>query len=335
MESPESCRSRFIFPEVIKNRRTNCSMKCAIVPSSDPRYDDLRRHTNNLRYACDAAYIVLPKNTEDLVSILQNAVNKDLRPTVRSGGHCYEDFWSNNTGGILIDMASMNKIYRSPKDSLIWVEAGVKVQQLYDILYREYGLTVPAGSCLDMGVGGHVAGAGYGNLARKYGLIIDYVESIEFVHVTENRTAEAVVVGRKSKREEDKNLFWGLLGGGTQNFGIITKVGFRDLPQSPPLVYSYDARWTLKGDLNRERFLDLMHKYTKFFAENSDPDSKFRDLGTDMQLWRSRKDGSSVTLNVLVLGNKRELAEEFFDYLGVNGSDLMKNVKCQEMSYYR
>src|SRR5690242_9478682 len=68
-----------------------------IIASSDPRYDDLKRNNYNLRFMADVGLIAYPKQSKDVVSILRYAMKNILRPTVTSGGHCYEDFWSNNT----------------------------------------------------------------------------------------------------------------------------------------------------------------------------------------------------------------------------------------------
>lgn len=332
-DSLRSCKSQFLTQQAVKTESSFCTQNCSTIRESDPRFDDLRRHSNNLRHASDAAFIVLPKSTDEVVALLQNAVVNGLRPTVRSGGHCYEDFWSNNTGGILFDMSAMNKMYQLPNDPTIWVESGTRLDRLYEILYKEYGLTAPAGSCLGLGIGGHVAGAGHGVISRKYGVIIDSIDSIELVHVTGNRTVRAVVVGKNSTKEQDKDLFWGLLGGASQNFGIITKIGFRNFPRSPPLVYSYSVKWSLTQNMSQRDFLDFLDKYTRFFANHSAVGSEFCDFSTGLTIGRSQADGPYMSLQALLLGNKRELAEEFFASVGLNAST--QNISCREMSYYR
>src|SRR5262245_33480381 len=114
-----------------------------------------------------------------------------------------------------------------------------------------------------MAIGGHLAGGGYGYFFRKYGLVIDHVDFIELVHVNENKTVEVVLLSKNSTRERDKNSFWALRGGGSQNFGIMTKFGFKNLPQSPPLVYKYYASWILNDEMTRETFIDFLDKLTK------------------------------------------------------------------------
>jgi FAD/FMN-containing dehydrogenase len=76
------------------------------VTRSDPRYALLQR-SRNLRWDGNAAEAVaeieLCETSEQVAEALQRAVNAGMRPTVRSGGHCYEDFVVNNPGGMLLD----------------------------------------------------------------------------------------------------------------------------------------------------------------------------------------------------------------------------------------
>ena len=78
------------------------------VTRSDPRYALLHR-SRNLRWdgnAADAvAEIELCETAEQAAEALQRAINAGMRPTVRSGGHCYEDFVVNNPGGMLLDLS--------------------------------------------------------------------------------------------------------------------------------------------------------------------------------------------------------------------------------------
>ena len=75
------------------------------ITRSDPRYAMLHR-SRNLRWdgnaAEAAAEIVLCESAEQAAEALQRAVSAGMRPTVRSGGHCYEDFVVNNPGGLIL-----------------------------------------------------------------------------------------------------------------------------------------------------------------------------------------------------------------------------------------
>ena len=73
------------------------------VPPGDPRYSTLVRGFN-LRWVGKPAYVALCGDTAQVVQAVQRAVDDGRRITVRGGGHCYEDFVSDNDGGVIIDL---------------------------------------------------------------------------------------------------------------------------------------------------------------------------------------------------------------------------------------
>lgn len=299
-----------------------------VLGCTDDRFGDLRLHANNFRFPTDSSFIAFPRGTDDVVEILRQAVRRGLRPTVRSGGHCFEDFWSNNTGGLLIDMSLMNRLSRKV-DDLIWVEPGALLGDLFRWLYKEYGLVIPGGVCLDVAVGGHVLGSGYGFLSRKYGLISDYVHAMEVVYVRSDGTVGVTRVGSYSTCRFDRDLFWALRGGGSQNFGIVTKIAFQNLPPSPPIVLWIDMGWSL-AELGQTRFGDLLTRYVDFFLRHSNVSSPFCDLFTDLNI-RLGSNGSLMTLRILVIGDRQDLVEQFYHEVGITP----KKATCKKMSLNR
>ena len=83
------------------------------VTRQDPRYKALMKG-HNLRFPANPAEgvdrIVLCESAEDAALSLQAIVTSGLRPTVRSGGHCYEDFVTNNPGGAILDLSLLNTV---------------------------------------------------------------------------------------------------------------------------------------------------------------------------------------------------------------------------------
>ena len=78
------------------------------ITKQDLRYDTLKK-SRNLRWANSpdelAASIEMCESPEDVATALQRVVSAGQRPTVRSGGHCYEDFVVNNPGGVILDLS--------------------------------------------------------------------------------------------------------------------------------------------------------------------------------------------------------------------------------------
>jgi FAD/FMN-containing dehydrogenase len=88
--------------------------------------------------------------------------------------------------------------------------------QLVDV-YRDlsaHGLTIPAGTCPSVGIGGHLLGGGMGLAGRKLGLACDRLRGARIV------TADGRVLHCTARSHPD--LFWALRGGGGGNFGIVT-----------------------------------------------------------------------------------------------------------------
>ncbi|WP_347316793.1 FAD-binding protein, partial [Ralstonia pseudosolanacearum] len=145
------------------------------VTRQDPRYDTLR-HGFNLRWpstdAQAAGRIALCEKTDEVAPALQRIIDTGMRPTVRSGGHCYEDFVSNNPGGVIVDLSLLN----APEvraDGAVRVPAGMQNWNGALELYKRHGVTLPGGSCYSVGAGGHISGGGYGLLSRLQGLTVD------------------------------------------------------------------------------------------------------------------------------------------------------------------
>ena len=70
------------------------------------------------------------------------------------------------------------------------------------------------GQCADVHLGGHVQTGGYGQLGRSFGLLADYVISLEII----NHNGEEVTVTKSSNSE----LFYAILGRSPVNLCILT-----------------------------------------------------------------------------------------------------------------
>ncbi|MFL5805331.1 MAG: FAD-binding oxidoreductase, partial [Roseiflexaceae bacterium] len=153
------------------------------VPPSDPRYPTLVIGFNQ-RFVGSPQYVQVCGDTDQVVHAVQRAVDRSLRVTVRGGGHCYEDFVSGNIDGVIIDLSPLNAVFKAPDAQRFCIEGGCTLWNVYTQLYKQYGRTIPGGSCYSVGAGGHIIGGGYGLLSRLHGLTVDYLHAAELVHVT-------------------------------------------------------------------------------------------------------------------------------------------------------
>ncbi|HEX3470085.1 MAG TPA: FAD-dependent oxidoreductase, partial [Silvibacterium sp.] len=189
------------------------------VNRQDPRYQALLRG-HNLRFPENAASapgrIAFCTTPDQVRQALQTAVHDGVRPTVRSGGHCYENFSANNPGGVLLDLSLLNTVDFDPSTHECCVAPGAVLGDIYQSLYKQYGLTLPAGSCYSVGAGGHISGGGYGYLSRLQGLSSDWLAAVDILTVD----ASGRVIERRVDRKNDPDLFRACCGAGGAGFGI-------------------------------------------------------------------------------------------------------------------
>jgi FAD/FMN-containing dehydrogenase len=94
---------------------------------------------------------------------VQAGLDEGQRVTVRGGGHCYEGFVTDPPYGAIVDLSPMHGVYRDDTmGGAFCVEGGATLWNVYTALYKEYGVTIPGGSCYSVGAGGHIVGGGYG-----------------------------------------------------------------------------------------------------------------------------------------------------------------------------
>ncbi|MGG2460882.1 FAD-dependent oxidoreductase [Streptomyces sp. RGM 3693] len=246
------------------------------VRPGDARYEALRRGFNQ-RFIATPDYVTVARSTDEVVG----AVTKYLadrrsddgparRLTVRSGGHCYEDFVCGDDVAVILDLGQLDAVYLDEEMGAYCVEAGATNWHLATRLYAPFGVAVPGGSCYSVGAGGHVTGGGYGLLSRQHGLTVDYLYAVEVVVVRDGQHAEAVVARRDSPEPELRDLWWAHTGGGGGTFGVVTRFWFKGLPEPPSLVLLHAVAWPwdqLKD--HPERLKSLVRNYGLFFEHEN------------------------------------------------------------------
>jgi FAD/FMN-containing dehydrogenase len=278
------------------------------VERDDRRYPALVRGFN-LRWVGTPRYVRVCTGTDDVVRAVQEALDDGRRVTVRGGGHCYEDFVTENPDGVILDLSPMNGVALDPSTGLYSVEGGATLWNVYGELFKHYGVTLPGGSCYSVGAGGHVVGGGYGLLSRLYGLTVDYLDAVEVVRVDGHGRAEAVTVSRAGSSEDERTMLWAHQGGGGGNFGVVTRYFFRDLPPAPAEATLLTLGWNW-SDLDAESFGALVRSYGTFLAENSDVGSPYAGLFTLLHLNQRLPTTPQITLAAQYVGDDPSLLDE-------------------------
>jgi FAD/FMN-containing dehydrogenase len=170
-------------------------------------------------------YIAVCKTEKGVQYAVQKAKAKGLKVAVKSGGHSFEGF-SSNDGGMVINLSQMKKITWLEHDE-VEVQPGCLLQDIQAAFFPKNKL-LPSGSCGTVGIGGLTLGGGYGFFSRKYGLTCDSLQELTMVGAD----------GKIYQTKDDKELLWACKGGGNGNFGVVTSFRFKAYDM-PPTFDSY------------------------------------------------------------------------------------------------
>jgi len=189
------------------------SNEVIVLQQSDADYES-KRQGFNLRVPKKPKYIAVCKSTKGVAEAIKFARQEQLAVAVKSGGHSFEGFSSNN-GGLVVDLSLFKKVTWLDNDQ-VSIQPGVTLSEVYDnILPRKR--IIPMGSCGGVGVGGLTLGGGYGLFSRKYGLTCDHLKAFTMVDGQ----------GNIIQSSEDAELAWACKGGGNGSFGVVTEMTFR------------------------------------------------------------------------------------------------------------
>lgn len=157
------------------------------------------------------AMIVRAATAADVAATVRYVRERDLEMVVHSGGHSLGNY-STIEGGIMLDLSPMKSLTFDADTRIARLEPGLTWGEVAETLHP-HGLGLTAGDNATVGVGGLATGGGIGWFARKYGLTVDHIRSMEVV------TADGEIVTASATGHPD--LFWAVRGGGS-NFGIAT-----------------------------------------------------------------------------------------------------------------
>lgn len=188
--------------------------------------------------------IALCKNSNGVAEAIRYAKENKLPVAIKSGGHSFEGF-SSNDDGLVINLSLLNKVEWLGDDK-ISVGPGCKLGQLYDEVLPKKRI-IPAGSCATVGVAGLTLGGGYGFFSRKYGLTCDSLLEVKMV---DNN-------GTLHSSNDDPELLWACKGGGNGNFGVITEMVF----QTQPAPNTFQSHRFKAFNLTAERATILLEKW--------------------------------------------------------------------------
>jgi FAD/FMN-containing dehydrogenase len=211
-----------------------------LIQPSDAHYDEARK-VYNAMIDKHPALIARCTDAADVISAVNFARENQLTAAVRGGGHNGPGFGTCDDG-LVIDLSPMRGVRVDPSNNTVRVGGGCMWGDV-DHATHPFGLAVPTGFVSSTGVGGLTLGGGIGYLARKYGLTIDNLLSVDMV-LADGRFMTASAA-------ENADLFWAVRGGGG-NFGVVTSFLFKGNPVHT--VYGGPMMWPLEKAADLLRF---------------------------------------------------------------------------------
>jgi aclacinomycin oxidase len=281
------------------------------VGPGDPRYRRLAARGYNKRYAARPEVIHLARSAEQVEQVVGATVAAGKRLAVRSGGHCEEPFVDDHDVRVLIDLRPMRSISYDPGMRAFLVEPGATLGEVFAALHEGWGVTIPAGSCPSVGVGGHIPGGAYGPLSREHGMVVDHLYAVEVVVVGRDGRARRVVATREHD-DPNHDLWWGHTGAGGGNFGVVTRYWLRSagvdcddpgtlLPRPPSTLLTSSLGWLWK-DLDEPSFTRLVRNHCQWYERNSADGSPYAALDTGFTL-NHRAPDAKIMLELQISGD--------------------------------
>jgi FAD/FMN-containing dehydrogenase len=192
--------------------------------AGDSGYEDAR-HILNPSFDKHPALIVQPVDVPDIQAAVNFARANSLLVAVKCGGHSHSG-QSTCEKGMQIDLSSFRSVRVDPAARRVWATGGTLLGQI-DRETAPHELVTPLGTVSHTGVGGLTLGGGFGRIARKFGMAIDNVESVDVV------TADGKLV--HASAGENPELYWGARGG-SGNFGVVTQFEFKLHPMKREVI---------------------------------------------------------------------------------------------------
>jgi FAD/FMN-containing dehydrogenase len=200
------------------------ALRGALLLPGQPGYDEARR-VLNASIDKHPALVVQPSGAADIRTAVAFAKQHDLLLAVKCGGHSYAGK-STCDGGMQIDLSRFRGVRVDAASRIAYVAGGSLLGEL-DHEAMALGLVTTAGTVSHTGVGGLTLGAGFGRLARRFGLALDNVRGVDIV------TADGRLL--HASADENPDLYWGVRGGGG-NFGVVTTFEFRLHPMQRQVI---------------------------------------------------------------------------------------------------
>ncbi|KAF3487037.1 hypothetical protein F2Q69_00057123 [Brassica cretica] len=306
-----SKRTKTPQPQIAKN----------VFSPTNPAYSSvLRAYIRNARFNTSSTpkptIIVTPRSYSHVSAAVLCSKPLNFVFKIRSGGHDYDGLsYISDKPFFVLDMSNIRDVSVDVAENSAWISAGATLGEVYYKIWEKSKVHgFPAGVCPTVGVGGHLSGGGYGNMLRKFGLSVDYVEDAKIVDV------KGRVLDRKAMGED---LFWAISGGGGGSFGVVLGYKVKLVPV-PPVVTVFRVEQYMDAGA-----VDMVHKW-QFVGPKTDRNLFMRML--IQPVTRNKVKTVRATVVALFLGK----ADDVVSLLSKELPELaLKKENCTEMTWFQ
>ncbi|CAG8795152.1 45158_t:CDS:2 [Gigaspora margarita] len=151
----------------------------AVFPGDPDYYNSIK--VANCRNYYFPVVVIYATTISDIQKSIHCANTLNISTTARSGGHSFEEYGNGGKNGVMvIDVQEFKHIDINFETKTAIIGAGNRLGEIYHKL-NKFGYLISAGECINVGLGGHATGGGFGWTGRKYGLASDNIISAEMV----------------------------------------------------------------------------------------------------------------------------------------------------------
>ncbi|KAI1087102.1 hypothetical protein F5B19DRAFT_497707 [Rostrohypoxylon terebratum] len=199
--------------------------------------------------------IVSPASTADVSAAVATLSHGNCSFAIRSGGHSTWAGDANIVGGVTIDLQSLNATQLNDDKTIASVGPGSRWGKAYEAV-EAYGRGLPGGRVGTVGVGGLSLGGGISSFSPRYGWTCDSIANVEIV------LADGAIINANETHNTD---LLHALRGGSNNFGVVTRIDFRIFEQGDIWggVVNYDID-TVPQQLNATANLAAADPYDEY-----------------------------------------------------------------------
>ncbi|KAM4068127.1 FAD binding domain-containing protein [Hirsutella rhossiliensis] len=185
----------------------------------------------NIRLNCTPAAVAVPQSINQIQAAVSCGIKNHVRVSAKGGGHSFGSFGlGGEDGHLVIELCHMRQITLKD-DNTAKIQPGARLLDVATELYSQGRRAISHGSCLGVGIAGHVLHGGFGFASRTHGLALDWLIGATVI------LADGSVL--HCSATENKDLFWALRGAGS-SFGIVAEFEFETFA-APDKVTPFDV----------------------------------------------------------------------------------------------